>query len=228
MPQVWDCLPFDTPAGQISMPALWGRSPDMVLSMIEWIHRSVRKIIPDEQWMRERYLRRTMLELLAEGTTFCWAPCPERTFVAASVLGLYGVPYRLVVHERQVPGAGPPSVHMAIELDLDGKPYWFDFSRWESKFFAGTYTFRTDIERTLGINRIEVPFSRELLNSKPGELMNIVGDTKWAEKVDWFVGDLPHIDPQVVEERIIFSADASRYEKAPPRPWAGDKPVSAA
>jgi hypothetical protein len=191
---------------------------------MEWVQRGVGKIIPDEQWLRERYLQRSAAELLAEGTTFAWAPCPERTLVAVCALGLHGVPHRVVVHERQVPGAGPPITHMAIELDTDDGPFWFDFSRQESKFCTGTYTFRADIERTIRVDRIDVPFTPEMLALRPVDLMSIVRISQADQdmKVNWFVGDLDHMDPRVLEEHIIFSPEASRYERAPARPWSGD------
>jgi hypothetical protein len=213
------------PVGQeaLTFPALWGRERDMVLFLIEWVHRQVRKIAPDEKWLRERYMRRSVLEVLAEGTTFCWAPCPERTFVASSVLAAHGLRHRLVLHERQVQGAGPPAAHMAIELELDGETHWFDFSRWESKFYAGAYAFRTDIERTISLQRVDMPFGEEMLATSPSDLARLVTlkETDWDSKVEWFVGDLAAIDDRVLEDRIIFSNAASRYEKPPPRAWHG-------
>ncbi|MEU6394518.1 hypothetical protein [Streptomyces sp. NPDC046939] len=224
-PRLWRGLAFATPAGPVVLPALWGRTTDLVVHLIEWVQHRVRKIAPDERWLRERYMHRSVLEVLAEGTTFCWAPCPERTFVASAVLNQHEVPHRLVLHERQVPGAGPPSTHMAVELDIARQTYWFDFSRWESKFCTGPYAFRADIERTIRVQRIELPFGPELLGVRPDDLVHLVepGESDPEAKIDWFVGDLAHMDPRVLEERLIFSNAASRYELPPARAWAGDR-----
>jgi hypothetical protein len=203
------------PAAPIEVPALWGRSPDLVLHVIDWVHRHVRKIEPDGRWLRERYLRRTVLEVLAEGTTFCLGPCPERTLAASVVLSLNGIGHRLVAHERQVPGTGPPLVHMALELDTDDGPYWLDFAMWETKFCRGTYTFRKEIERTIGLQRVELPPAAELQHLRIEDLAQRV-DTRESDresKVDWYLGDLGHIDPRLKEEYLVLSPEASRYER---------------
>jgi hypothetical protein len=217
--RLWPAHSYPTEAGPVELPAVWGRTTDTVLYLIEWVHRRVRKITPDERWLRERYMRRSVLEVLAEGTTFGWAPCLERTFVASSALAKNGIPHRFVMHERQVPGAGPAATHMAIELELDQGPYWIDFSRWETKFCAGTYTFRKEIERTIKVERVELPFGPALLSIRPEDLGRLIryNGSEAELKMEWFVGDLSIIDERVLEERIIFSNAASRYERAPAR-----------
>ncbi|MGW8375225.1 hypothetical protein [Streptomyces sp. ODS28] len=223
-PRVWGARVFAPPghAPPVRMPALWGRSTDMVLGLIDWVHAHVRKVEPDEQWLKERYVRRSVLEILAEGTTFCLGPCPERTVVASAVLSLNGVGHRLVAHERHVPGTGPPIVHMALELDLDEGPFWLDFTMWETKFIPGAYTFRKDIERTIGLTRIQLPPGDLLLHAKPDDLAHLVPrkESQREAKVEWYVPDLGHIDPRLLEEYVIFSPEASRYERRQiaPRP----------
>ncbi|MEU1626519.1 hypothetical protein ABZ746_14560 [Streptomyces sp. NPDC020096] len=224
--RLWGARALHPPAPEpaIELPALWGRSPDMVLHLIEWVHRRIRKIEPDERWLRERYLRRTVLEVLAEGTTFCLGPCPERTMAASVVLSMRGIGHRLVAHERQVFGTGPPLVHLALELDTDDGPHWLDFSMWETKFCRGTYTFRKDIERTIMLQRFDPPPARQLLHCRPEDLAHLVNskESDRVSKVEWYMGDLGHIDPRLMEEHLIFSPEASRYERrrVAPRNWS--------
>jgi hypothetical protein len=213
---------FPVPDAPVVLPALWGPTTSAVLYLMEWVHRHVRKIAPDETWLRTRYLKRTLLELLAEGTTFCLGPCPERTLVASAALSLSDIPHELVLHERQVPGTGPPIVHMAIELDTEQGPHWFDFGMWESKFFPGAYTFRKDIERTIGVQRVRLPHARHLLDATFDDLSSMLPrrESERDAKVDWYVPDLDHIDPRMLEEYLIFTEAASRYERRriAPRP----------
>jgi hypothetical protein len=213
---------FPVRSAAAHLPALWGRTSDAVLQLIEWVHEHVRKIEPDEQWLRSRYLRRSVLEILEEGNTFCLGPCPERTLVASAALSLNGIEHELVLHEREVPGTGPPIVHMAIELETERGLSWFDFGMWESKFFRGGYSFRADIERTIGVQRVRLPPGEWLWKAKPDELSALLPrrESERDPKVDWYVGDLGHIDPRMLEEYLIFSPAASRYERryVAPRP----------
>lgn len=213
---------FPGGAAAPGLPALWGRTSDVVLQVIEWVHEHVRKIEPDEQWLRSRFLRRSVLEILDEGNTFCLGPCPERTLVASAALSLNDIEHELVLHEREVPGTGPPIVHMAIELETEQGRSWFDFGMWESKFFHGAYSFRADIERTIGVQRVRLPPAEWLCAARPEDLSALLPrrESERDPKVEWYVGDLGHIDPRMLDEYLIFSPAASRYERryVAPRP----------
>ncbi|GGK75449.1 hypothetical protein [Mangrovihabitans endophyticus] len=202
------------PAGVV-LPPMWGSVGDTVLSLIEWVHTHVRKVEADAAWLRTRYLRRSVLEILAEGTTFCLGPCPERTLVASAALSLYGVRHRIVLHERHVHGTGPPLVHMAIEVETEYGLHHVDFSMWETKYFRGEYRFRADIERTIGLTRIQLPAAHLLLGATPDALATLVPrrESERDAKVEWYLGDLGHIDPRLLDEHLIFTDAASRYER---------------
>jgi len=203
--------------GPADLPPVWGRASDVVLYLIEWVHQRVRKIVPDERWLRERYMRRSVLEMLAEGTTLCIGPCPERTLVAAAALSLRGMPYRIVVHERQILGGGPPTVHFAIEIDDDGSPFWFDFGSWESRFYPGTYTYRANIERNIMLRRFELPFSEQLLGVRADQMMHMAQtrEVSLERKLDWYLGELDHMHPVQMEDHIVFTDAASHYRPRP-------------
>jgi hypothetical protein len=213
-PRLRHAARYPTQPTDIGLPAVWGESTDLLVHLMEWVHRRVRKIAPDEQWVRERYMKRSALELLSEGTTLSLGPCPERTLVASTALSLWGVQHQVVFHERQILGTGPPTVHMVIEVDTDSGPYWLSFGAWESKLLAGEYSFREDIERTISLRRIQAPFSEELLRARPDDLLDLV-QTREADrqkKTQWYIDkELRHIRPEHLEERIIFSKEASRY-----------------
>lgn len=219
-PQLWSAASYPTAPTRTELPAAWGGATDVVVHLMDWVHRRVRKTAPDERWVRERYLKRSALEILSEGTTLSLGPCPERTIVASTALSMRGIRHQVVFHERQVLGTGPPSLHMAIELDTDSGPYWFDFGAWESKFFPGRYTFRANIERTISVTRIWAPFSEELLHTRPDELLGLVAsqESDLEQKTQWYIDkELSYIRPEHLKDRIIFSKEASHYVPRPQR-----------
>ncbi|MFH8748015.1 hypothetical protein ACH4GK_30795 [Streptomyces rimosus] len=213
---LWHAGRYRTAQGEIEVPALWGRPTDAVAHLMDWVHQHVRKALPDERWMRTRFLKRSVPDILAEGTTYCLRPCAERTLVAATVLSLHGFRHRIVTHERRLAGLGPPSGHLAIEFDTEHGPYWFDFGTWESKFFAGTYTFRQEIGRTTAVKRVRSPFGQDTLHTAFCDLMPLLPSRVTAADLEqgkeWFIRkELPHARPRHLSDRIVFSKEASRY-----------------
>src|SRR5262249_4846638 len=146
------------------------------------------------------------------GDTFVLGPCPERTAVAALVLTANEIPYTIVVHERQVAGYGPPTAHIAVEIEHEGEPYWFDFGWRETRFLRGRYVYKADIEETIQLLRSAWSYF-DAGNMTSEQAFEIVPPRRieMDEKLAWYCSQLSTITDDLLQERLVFDPRFSVY-----------------
>jgi hypothetical protein len=200
------------------LPVFYGDRLTRVHQIIDWVHTAVMKTVWGPDRIRDSYLNRSATEILADGDTLAMGPCPDRTAIAAAALTHNGVPYQVVVHERQIAGYGPPTIHVAIELDADRGEFWCDFGFRETRFMRGRYFFNEEIEKTIQIARFGSqdfdPFSLTL-----PKVLEIVSpqQTEREEKVEWFCTQMETVTPEILRDQIAYEPHHSVYwEEAHP------------
>jgi hypothetical protein len=120
-----------------TLPAFAGARQAVLEQTVAWVHSHVVRALPDEEWIRQRFLQRTVGEIISDGFTLAYMPCLERCLVTAAILGHHGIDTYFVLHDQ--PGG---LWHFAIELRLEsGAWVWADYSSRESRLFDGPYRY---------------------------------------------------------------------------------------
>jgi hypothetical protein len=178
------------------------------------VHRTLPKRAWSDERIRSRYLQRSVVEILTDGDSFVLGPCPERTFVAAAVLTHHRVPYQIVYHERHIAAYGPPTAHIAVEIEHDGKPFWFDFGYRETRFLPGTYFYKPEIEETIQILRFPSSLFDPLTLSAD-DVFRLVSPQRieMRDKLDWYCAQMRGMNPELLQEHLIYNLDYSLYNR---------------
>lgn len=198
-------------SGSVSLlPRFGGRPLDVLVSTVDFVHAAVRKELWTIDRVQQEFGRRTCVEILDDGTTFAYAPCPERTLVAAAIVLAHEMNPILVYHERRVYGFGPSTAHFAIEVTPDGVPYMFDFGTRESRLVAGAYYFAEDWEETIVLERVEI----NSVDSMTMSVEALAGDRMTSlldldKKVEWYRSQLIRPRKDILEDRITFAKEFS-------------------
>lgn len=117
------------------VPGLRGSRVQILEETIKWVHRRVARALPDETWIRQRFLRRTLGEVVHDGFTLANASCIDRTLVTTAILARHSVDSFIIVSNW-------PSgrLHLTIELEReDGSWVWADYGSNESRLFEGRF-----------------------------------------------------------------------------------------
>jgi len=201
-----------------ALPRFWGRPLDVVCHVIDWVHAAVVKRAWDDDRIRSRYLQRTVPEILADGDTLVLGPCPDRTFVAASILRAHDIPFQVVFHERHVAAYGPPTAHIAIEITDGARPYWFDFGYRESRFLTGTYFYKPELEETIQIVRFPSG-NIDLFALRVEDVFRLVSPRRinMDLKLDWYCDQMRGFNPELLEDHVIYDQAYSVYNVPRPR-----------
>jgi hypothetical protein len=193
-------------------PRFYGDRLTCVQHTIDWVHEAVRKTIWSPERLRDRLMLRTPAEILADGDTFVMGPCVDRTGIAALLLSHHEIPYTVVAHERVIYGYGPPTMHLAVELEAEEGDYWFDFRWWETRFLKGKYEFNRLIEETIEINRFRSrdfdPFSLDI-----AQAMAAASPRRFdrSAKIEWYCSQLDVVRPEMLREQLVYDPRHSRY-----------------
>ncbi|MCR3752080.1 hypothetical protein LX88_006074 [Lentzea californiensis] len=198
----------------VLLPMFCGSQLDVALAVVDFVHDSVRKTVWDADRIRESYLRRSVSEILADGDTMVFGPCPDRTFVASCLLGTHGVDHVLVYHERRVPGYGPSTAHLALEMTLNGTGFMMDFGTRESRLIPGGYHFTEELEETIALKRIPLR-SFDPDGVAPYQLLqHVVSDKIDPElKLDWYVKQSRNFRPDALRDRVALDQRYSVYHE---------------
>jgi hypothetical protein len=197
------------------LPVFFGDDLTRIHDVIEWVHAAVRKTHWEPERVRDRYLRRSLAEILSDGDTLVVGPCPDRTAIATVLLHHHEIPFELVIHERQIAGYGPPTVHMALEFDTPEGGHWCDFGFRETRFMAGRYDFDQSIEETIQITRFaSADFDPFALSLEQAFELIAPQQAQLEAKVGWFCSQLETVTPEMLEERIAYEPDQSVYWNA--------------
>lgn len=197
-----------------NLPVFYGSPVSRVHAVLDWVHSRVQKTVWDTQRLQKRFMRRTPEEILSEGDTLAMAPCVDRTVIAALALRWNEVPFNVVVHECEIVGFWrPTTVHLAVEIEEDARPYWFDFNAYETRFLEGSYTFRPDVViKTLQLMRLRGldydPFTLSL-----EEVLALVTPKRadFSETIDWFCEGQAMLNPHVRIDRMVYDVADSVY-----------------
>jgi hypothetical protein len=151
-------------SGFLDLPAFEGTRLEIVEQTIEWVHLSVARALPSEEWIRARFLRRTIGEIITDGFTLAYMPCLERTLVTMAMLGRHGIECNLLLEE--FPGC---VWHFAIEVEReDGSWVFADYQNRESRLIDGRYRYALVPESIPRFMRIRGPkFSPDIWNARP-------------------------------------------------------------
>ncbi len=184
--------------------------------MVDFIHQSVVKSVWEPERIRAEYARRTVRQVLADGDTLAFGPCPDRTMVACAILDRHGVRPVVVYHERRVPGFGPSTAHLAMEVSVAGGDYMMDFGSNESRLYRGGYTYNPDIEETIRLTRVELSTGAADLDTlTPSALMASVATERIQvdQKFDYYEKQANRFRGHVPEERLALDAEFSIYRE---------------
>ncbi|WP_434444257.1 hypothetical protein [Lentzea sp. E54] len=199
---------------RVLLPVFCGSQLDVALAVVDFVHDSVRKTVWPADRIRESYLRRSVSEILADGDTMVFGPCPDRTFVASCLLGAHGIDHVLIYHERRVPGYGPSTAHLALETTLDGTGFMMDFGTRESRLIPGGYHFTEELEETIALKRIPLR-SFDPDGVAPYQLLqHVVSDKIDPElKLDWYAKQSRNFRPDALRDRLALDQRYSVYHE---------------
>lgn len=135
------------------VPAFSGPRAEILGLTMEWVHENVRRSLPDPTWIRERFLRRTIAEVVTDGFTLAYAPCVDRSLVTAAILGEHGIEMYVVLHD-----APNGTWHLIMEVPLeDGSWLWGDYGTHESRLYPGRYRYGQLEDRIPRLLRMKGP-----------------------------------------------------------------------
>ena len=119
------------------LPSFGGPRLTMLEALMGWVHAKVVRTLPDEAWIRQKFLRRSIREVLDDGFTLAYAPCVDRTLVTSAVLGTLGIEPYIILHDG-INGTW----HLILEVQAeDGSWIWADYGNRESRLFEGRYRY---------------------------------------------------------------------------------------
>ena len=205
-----------TADGEEHFPFFCGTKLNVVLSLIDFIHQAVKKTVWPENRVRSTFARRTAAQVLADGDTLAFGPCPDRTLVALNVLRLHDINPSVVYHERRVPGFGPSTAHLALEMDLDGEPFFMDFGSRESRLMQGGYYYSPQIEETLVLKRITREFiGVDLARLTPYQLLGAVTSERLdlEQKYRYYAERGARTTEVTIPDTLVFERKYSIYNK---------------
>ncbi len=129
-----------------------------------WVHSHVVRRLPDEVWIRTRFLRRTIGEIIEDGFTLAYAPCVDRSLTTMAILGFAGVESYVVFHDAPS-GIG----HLVMEVQLeDGSWMWCDYLARESRLYDGRYRFGQVPDNIPRLLRLKGPrYHAEIWDASP-------------------------------------------------------------
>jgi hypothetical protein len=146
------------------LPRFSGSRLEVTEQIMMAVHELVARILPDEQWIREKYLRRSIGEILADGFTLAHGPCLDRTLVTAALLGAHGIYSYLLIQEMP---SGRAHVIQEVQLE-DGTWIWFDYAKDETRLISGRYRYARIPGREPRFIRIGAPkFSERIWRQRP-------------------------------------------------------------
>jgi hypothetical protein len=200
-----------TPA---DVPRFAGSRLEVLEQTMEWVHRRVVRRLPDENWIRSRFLRRTIAEVLADGYTLAYAPCVDRTLLTHAVLGGHGVDSYVILHD-----SASGLWHLVMELELeDGSWVFADYGTRESRLYEGRYRFARAQKRPPRLLRMMAPkYSTDIWNARP-PLRFLAGmRVDLPRRFGQFVADLGTYRAQAaaeeysLDDRLVRDPDQSVY-----------------
>ncbi|MFP4118880.1 MAG: hypothetical protein ACLFTH_02385 [Candidatus Woesearchaeota archaeon] len=103
---------------------------DLSELLVSWVDENVKRTRWDDEKVERDFARRSVYEILADGTTFYMNPCPD--FASVALYGLYylsseGVKNPQLIAVPEINGYGVPSVHFHDRFEYDDTPYIMDF-----------------------------------------------------------------------------------------------------
>jgi hypothetical protein len=200
-----------TPA---DVPAFPGSRLEVLEQAMEWVHRRVVRRLPDEEWIRSRFLRRTVAEVLADGYTLAYAPCVDRTLLTQAVLGRHEVDSYVIVHNS------PTGLwHLVMELQLEnGRWVFADYGTRESRLYEGRYRFARAQQEPPRLLRMRAPkYSPAIWDARP-PLRFLAGmSVSLPTRFGWFISDLGSYragataSDYSLSDRLVRDPDQSVY-----------------
>ncbi|MEU4802867.1 hypothetical protein [Actinosynnema sp. NPDC023587] len=200
----------------VFLPTLCGTGSDVLIGVVDFIHQAVVKSVWTPERIRRVYARRTVRQILADGDTLAFGPCPDRTLVACAILHRHGIRPVVVYHERRVPGFGPSTAHLALEVEVGGADYTVDFGSHETRLVPGGYTYDPAIEETILLKRLEIPVGADALTTiTPGEVMAAVATERIQvdRKFEYYEKQAERYRGRVPEERLALDVKHSIHRE---------------
>lgn len=196
---------------QFRPPIFSGNQRQRAFRVLQYVQWRVSKDIWALDRIQLEFARRTVSEIVRDGTTFAYAPCSERTIVAAAMLAVNSIDATVVYHERRVPGFGPSSPHFALEMRLDGEPYLMDFGARETRFMPGLYWWDRKWQETITLQRDSTPVHCEGQTVETLYARFLTPNLDIPSKLVWYESQIGSGDTRVLRERLAYSLENSLY-----------------
>lgn len=196
------------------VPTFSGSRLGVLEQTMEWVHWRVVRRLTDEDWIRSRFLRRTVAEVLADGYTLAFAPCVDRTLLTQAVLGGHDIDSYVILHDS------PSGLwHLVMELELeDGNWVFADYGTRESRLYEGRYRFARVQKKPPRLLRMMAPkYSPEIWDARP-PLRFLAGmRVDLPRRFGQFITDLGRYQVEMAAEeyslndRLVRDPDQSVY-----------------
>ncbi|MFE6905769.1 hypothetical protein [Streptomyces erythrochromogenes] len=199
---------------ELRIPTFCETGAGLLLSVVDLIHQNVPKSVWDMGRLRESFGNRTVPMILADGDVMAFGPCPDRTLVASAVLRHHGIRPTIVYHERRVPGFGPSTAHIAMEIDLAGRTWMMDFGSRETRLIEGGYYYNPEVEETLALERFDLAaMDMDLMDVTPNQIFGLVAteNINMELKFDHYAKQARRFSGQILEDRLALDKSHSVY-----------------
>ncbi|MFD8982999.1 hypothetical protein [Streptomyces sp. NPDC059564] len=197
-----------------TLPTFCGTGSGLLLSVVDLIHQNVPKSVWDMDRLRKSFGNRTVPMILADGDAMAFGPCPDRTLVATAVLGHHGIRPTIVYHERRVPGFGPSTAHIAMEIELAHRTWMMDFGSRESRLIEGGYYYNPEVEETLALERFDLTaMDIDLMDITPNQIFGLVATENMDMdlKFEHYAKQARKYSGQILEDRLALDKSHSVY-----------------
>ncbi|MFI8341163.1 hypothetical protein ACIF8W_13910 [Streptomyces sp. NPDC085639] len=201
-------------SGEPMIPTFCETGAGLLLCVVDLIHQSVPKSVWDMQRLKESFGNRTVPMILADGDVMAFGPCPDRTLVASAVLRHHGIRPTIVYHERRVPGFGPSTAHIAMEIDLGGRTWMMDFGSRETRLIEGGYYYNPDVEETLALERFDLTdMDFDLMDITPNKIFGLVAteNIDMERKFEHYAKQARKFSKHIIEDRLALDKSHSVY-----------------
>ncbi|MFF3265056.1 hypothetical protein ACFYWO_38575 [Streptomyces sp. NPDC002932] len=201
-------------SGELSIPTFCETGAGLLLSVVDLIHQNVPKSVWDMERLRKSFGNRTVPMILADGDVMAFGPCPDRTLVASAVLRHHGIRPTIVYHERRVPGFGPSTAHIAMEIVLAGRTWMMDFGSRETRLIEGSYYYNPEVEETLALERFDLTaMDIDLMDITPNQIFGLVAteNIDMELKFDHYAKQARRYSGKILEDRLALDKSHSVY-----------------